>query len=352
MFAALARRGGAFQMNASVAVPYEGWLANELRSQGLQPTVLPSKGAGALDFTRRLYDLARSTGANTIVAHLLGAGVYGSLVGTLRRMPVISIFHGETDLRAAGTLAPAKRWLINRRHVTPVAVSETVAASLANWGVRARRIRIIRNGVDTRRYLPVGSGSLHSELGIAPSCPIVGAVGNIRPAKDYPVLLEAARIAGSHDRSVHFVIAGSGSKADLSELARLATEFGISDRVHWIGFRPSSTDLYRSFSIMASSASTEGLPLSFLEAMSCGIPIAATSNDGAARLITETGAGVLSPIGDPAGLAASFLRLLENPTLRESLARRGREAVSSRFSLETTLEQYHELYAETWHEFR
>lgn len=346
VFAELARHGADLKINAAIAVPYDGWLADHLRTQGLQPTILPSKGAAKIEFAARLFNLARSSGATIIVAHLLGAGVYGSLIGMFRQMPVLSIFHGDTDLRSPGTLAPIKRWLLRRTHVTPVAVSEPVAASLVRWGVDGSRIHLIRNGVDTRKYLPVGSGSLHSELNLPPTCPIVGAVGNIRPAKDYPVLIRAAKIVVSRHASSHFVIAGSGSATDSADLERLATELGISDRVHLLGFRSSCTDLYRSLSVMASSANTEGLPLSFLEAMSCGIPIAATSNDGSARLIAETSAGLLSPVGDPHALAASILQILESPALADSLARRGMDAARSRYSLEQTLEQYQALYAD------
>ena len=114
--------------------------------------------------------------------------------------------------------------------------------------------------------------------------------------------------------------------------------------MHFLGFRPASADLYRSLSVLASSSRTEGLPLTFLEAMACEIPIAATANEGASKLLTETECGLLSPVGDPNKLADSILQLLGNPLLAARLGQSGRNAVLERFSLARMTVDYLALY--------
>lgn len=344
VFSALATYGRAHDLNAAVAVPYDGWLMQRLRSEGVCPIVLASKNTSFARLTSRLSKLARECGANIIHAHLLGASVYGALIGLRHGLPVIAVFHGETDLRGPGSFLAAKRWLLNRAHVTPVAVSDSVRHALEQWGVLGHKIRVIRNGVDTVGFAPVGRGSLHASLGLAPSSRIIGAVGNIRPAKSYNVLVEAARHIVLARPDVHFVVAGSGSGRDVDELHRLVEKLGVGANFHFIGFCPSSSELYRSFAMLVSSAKTEGLPLSFLEAMACEVPIVATANEGAQDLVKETGAGVLSPVGDAKALSAAILRLLDDPAAAALLAKRGRVAVSKQFSLERSLAEYHELY--------
>ncbi len=344
MFSSLAVYGRAHGLNAAVAIPYDGWLMQRLRSEGVCPIVLASKDAGFAQLSSRIFELATECGANIIHAHLLGASVYGALIGLLQGLPVIAVFHGETDLRGPGSFPAVKRWLLNRAHVTPVAVSNSVRHALENWGVCGERIRVIQNGVDTVQFAPEGGGSLHASLGLALSCRIIGAVGNIRPAKCYRVLVEAARDVVVDRPDVHFVIAGSGSERDVDELRRLVAHLGIAANFHFIGFCPSSSALYRSFAMLASSATSEGLPLSFLEAMACEVPIVATANEGAKVLVGETGAGVLSPVGDSKALAAAILSVLDDPTSAALLARRGRAAVTKHFSLERSLAEYHELY--------
>ncbi len=344
VFSTLAGYGQRDAINAAVAVPYDGWLAARLRSQGINPIILPSKNVNAAMLAYCLWRLAKRSGANLIHAHLLGASVYASLVGTIRDIPVVAVFHGETDLKGIGSFRFAKGWLLNRPHVVPVAVSDAVQEAMDAWGIRRDAIRLIRNGVDTVEFDPHTAGSLHAEFGLTGREPIVGAVGNIRPAKSYDVLIEAAQLVTQRRPDAHFVIAGGGNEHDTSQLQSLIERHGLVGRFHLLGFRQSSAGLYRSFTVLASSAHTEGLPLSFLEAMACEIPIAATANEGAARLIRETKAGLLSPVGQPAALADSIITLLGEHDKASVLARNGRTAAVKSFSIERTLSEYRRLY--------
>jgi len=346
VFSSLAGFGHRNEFNAAVAVPYDGWLAEQLRNQGIRPIIIPSKGTNAAQLTYRLAALARESGANLVHAHLLGSSVYGALVGALQRVPVVAVFHGATDLKEVGTFIGAKRWLLNRPRVTPVAVSDAVIDSLAEWGLHRERIRLIRNGVDTERFSPVGTTSLHSEIGVADNVRIVGAVGNIRPAKAYEVFIEAALLISDDFPDVHFVVAGAGSENDLASLRSIVNEHYLTSRFHFLGFRASSKELYRSFSVLVSSSKTEGLPLSFLEAMACAVPIAATANAGSSQLLRETKAGLLSPVGDARALARSVATLLDDPTQAHSLGSNGRAAAVRHFSIEKTLAEYRKLYDE------
>ena len=61
-------------------------------------------------------------------------------------------------------------------------------------------------------------------------------------------------------------------------------------------------------------------------------------------LIGETGAGLLSPVGDARALASSIVTLLNDPAKATALAESGRSAVVRKFSLEKTLGEYRNLY--------
>ena len=346
VYLSLAADAGRYGHNAAVAVPYDGWLAARLREHAVAPVFLPAKQGMSLALARGLVSLSRQTRANLIHSHLLGASVYAALTGLLLRLPVIAVFHGATDLRSGGSLPGIKRWLLTRPHVQIVAVSEAVRASLLAWGIPAGRIRLIRNGVDTHAYVPGAAQSLQHELGLPDGTRIVGAVGNLRVAKAYDVLIAAARYVLKVEPDVHFAIAGSGKDADTQALRAQIAALGLDGRFHLLGFRPSSAALYQSLAVFVSSARSEGLPLSFLEAMACAAPIAATANEGAGPLLSETGAGLLSPVGDPEALAASVIRLLRDPELSRRLSDRGRHAACETFSLKRTLGEYRALYRE------
>lgn len=330
--------------NAAVAVPYDGWLAARLRERGMAPTFLPAKGRLSLTLVGLLVGLARSSRASLIHAHLLGASVYAALAGALLRLPVIAVFHGATDLHSPGSMTRMKRWLLTREHVRIVAVSDAVRDALAEWGIPKDTIELIPNGVDTELYIPGRSTYVQDLLGLPAATKIVGAVGNLRPAKDYGTLVTAAAELIRLRPDVHVAVAGSGKDADVAALGAQISEAGLVGRVHLLGFQRASAGLYQSLSVLVSSARSEGLPLSFLEAMACGIPIVATANEGSTPLLGQTGAGILSPAGDAGRLARSMAALLDDPAEARRLGDAGRRAACELYSLGNSLRAYQDLY--------
>ena len=329
--------------NIAAVVPDDRWLAQRLRKAQVEPIIQPSKGSFNIALAYRIYSLMRQRRGALIHAHLLGSGVYAAAVGLVLRRPVIAVFHGASDLADSGVMIAVKRWLLRRSHVTVVAVSGAVQQALLDWGLTEARMIIIPNGVDTTDYAPGPSQLLRHELGLSAQARIVGAVGDIRKVKAYHVFVRAAAKVIERMPEVHFVAAGDGTQADIEALRRLGSELGISNNLHFIGFRSEGAELFRSMDVFVSSAESEGLPLSFLEAMGCCVPIAATANDGAQRLLNATGGGLLSPVGDTAALATNILDLLADRQLASSLGAAGRAAVERDFSLAATLKRYADL---------
>ena len=83
--------------------------------------------------------------------------------------------------------------------------------------------------------------------------------------------------------------------------------------------------------------------------MACGTPVVATRAGALSEVLEHTGGGLLTPRDDPAALAAGIDRLLADPALRTSLARRGREQVVLTYSwpqiARATADAYHEVIA-------
>jgi glycosyltransferase involved in cell wall biosynthesis len=344
VFHALATFGRAAGINAAVVIPYHGWLGSRLQGDGVTPIIVAAKKARGPKLLKEIVRVARQSRANILHAHLLGSGVYGAAAGSYLGIPVVVTVHGETDFREPGSLLLAKRWLLRRRNVRVVAVSEAVKNAVTEWDPALRHVAVINNGVDTELFLPGKSFATHDAAGIDHRCQLVGAVGNVRPAKSYDVLIRSAAYVLRNRPDVHFVIVGEGSDEELSELRQLSRSIGVGDRTHMLGFRPASADLYRSLAVMASSAQTEGQPLSFLEAMACEIPIAATANEGASKLLGEAGSGLLSPVGDARMLAESILQLLSDPLLATQLGQSGRKTVLRSYSLARMTDDYRALY--------
>lgn len=346
VFCQLTRHFGARSENALIVLPAPGWIAEQLSDLGTPIVYLASKGSVSLRLLWKLGILAIQSKANVFVTHLLGSAVYASLLGLLLRRPVIAIFHGALDFREPGRFASIKRWLLGLSHVRIVAVSSGVKDALAAWGICEARVQVIENGVDANTYRRIESRRLHHDLKIPPSARVVGAVGNLHPVKGYETMIRAAALVAEQNSNVIFVVAGDGEAAYRKELEALRDDLVLGDRFRFLGFRAAGPELYSEFDLLLSAASSEGLPLSFLEAMSCGVPIVATSNEGSTRLLHKTMCGLLVPEATPRCVAETVLRVLRDGSLAADLGRSGRWAVLESYSLAITLGRYERLVNE------
>lgn len=344
VFAELCSRLDIDKLSPIPVVPHDGWLARQLRERGFDPLVIASRGSVHIRYLAALARITRQCDVRLIHAHLLGSSIYAGMLGLAARIPVISVLHGPTDLRAPGRFAVAKRWLLRHGCSAVVAVSSSTRGALLDFGLAPEDITLIRNGVDTDRFTPGEEGNLRAELGIEPDNLIVGAIGNIRAPKAYDVLLKAARRVIERGMKVHFVVVGQGDDRALGPLLQLRASLGLEARFHFLGFRKSTSELYRSFDVFVSSSRSEGLSLSFLEAMATARPIVATCSGGAEEGIEPEVSGVLVPIEDPPALAAALERVLADCELRVRLGCAARKRAVESFSLDATVRQYGELY--------
>lgn len=329
--------------NALTALPGPGWIAEQLTGLRSEVRFVASRGSFSSRLLATLVGLMRQSRANIMVVHLLGSAAYAALTGLLLRRPVIAVFHGALDFEAPGRMSALKRWLLGLGHVHVVAVSAGVKEALVAWGLQADRVRVIANGVDTAAFQPVAGAALRNVPGLPADAVVVGAVGNLHPVKGYDLMLQAAALVVKAQGNVHFVVAGEGDPAYQRELERLRDQLGLQRHWHFLGFHTADAAHYSSLDLLVSAASSEGLPLSFLEAMACGVPIVATANEGSTRLLDDARCGLSVPGGDPAALAGAITSVLGNPGLASELGERGLQAVQQRYSLSATLDEYQRL---------
>jgi glycosyltransferase involved in cell wall biosynthesis len=349
MFCQMATRLNDSPLQSLVVVPREGWLSSSLRAHGLEPTIMDVRGSMNVSYLRELVIFAKRQRVKVIHTHLLGSAVYGALVGAILRLPVIAVFHGPTDLRAPGRLSSIKRWLLRHACSRLVAVSEGTRKALNEFGIEDSKITVIPNGIDLAMFFSERSTGLRQELQLKADDILIGAVGNVRVPKAYDVLLQAAAIVLEHTPNAHFAVVGEGNERVMRPLLQLRDSLGIRENFHFLGFRKTTPALFGNFDVFVSSSRSEGLPLSFLEAMASGLSVVATKSGGAQEVITTEQSGILVPIEDPRALAAAISRLVSEPDLRCRLAAAGRETVVKEFNLDLTIEKYARLYHELLH---
>ncbi len=205
--------------------------------------------------------------------------------------------------------ALARRLLLRKRIVVlPSRTLWTIATRI--WRLDPGRLRYIPNGIDLARFAGP-STAMHRPSRSA----VVGTVAALRAEKNIGRLLRAFAVA-AHGSQTRLIVAGDGPERD--GLQKLAQELGVGGRVQFAGHVAQPAALFRQFDIFAMSSDTEQMPLSLLEAMAAGLPVAST-DVGDIRSMLAAGNGAYVTALDDGALAASLRTLIEQDALRREL---------------------------------
>ncbi len=173
--------------------------------------------------------------------------------------------------------------------------------------------------------------------------------GTITPLKEILTLLKALVTLRATIPAVHLRIAGRTVDAAYeNELRQFVAANGLSDHVNFLGLldMPGMLQEYAACSLVALPSRQEVLPMTIIESMAGGIAVAATRAGGLADLVADGEAGLLVDVGDSAALAASIVRLLHDPGLRQRLGENGRSIADNRFRASSVAAKYRDVYYE------
>jgi glycosyltransferase involved in cell wall biosynthesis len=230
-----------------------------------------------------------------------------------------------------------------------IAVSSALADVLRTQVVHdSSTIKVITNGVDVQKIRPTGDRTaLRRALDLPLDAPIIGSIGRLEPIKNYQLAVRALAqvdsIAGD-ERAPFLVLAGDGSQR--TELAALANELGVADRVKFLGWRNDPEHLHGAFDLFTLSSLSEGTSISLLESMSSGVCPAVTDVGGNGAALGPDLSALMVPSNDAERLAELWRRLLSNPAERERLGGLARTRVVEHFSLDRMVDQHVALYRE------
>ena len=223
---------------------------------------------------------------------------------------------------------------------TVVFCSEAAAASFpAAMRSLARDRRVVQNGVDTQRVDQAIDGLA------APSTDElrVTAVGRLIPRKDPLTLLAAFAAASDGSDTLRFIGDGAQRTDVLGEAARA----GLADRVSVSGVL-ARDEVYREVarsSLFVSASRGEGLPVSVLEAMTCGAPVVLSDIPSHREVAASADFVPLVAPGDARALASTIRQFKAmDPRERAAIGQRCRELAVARFGLAQMQRSYERVY--------
>lgn len=299
----------------------------------------------------RLYRLLRQISPDVVHTRNFGT-IDCSFVAFLAGVPVrLHSEHGWDVFDPDGTVAKY-RW-IRRAMSAFIHRFVTVSDDLAKWlvntvGIPQRKVTVLLNGVDTRRFGPAISRdrSLLPAALRSDDIVVVGSVTRFSAIKDPLNLVRAFKNLGSLDRhsssAPALVMIGSG---ELEESARAALAEAGLEEASWLpGARDDVADLMKSMDIFVLGSLREGISNTILEAMASGLPIVASDTGGNRELVANGVNGKLVRPGDARALAAAISRYIVDPELRHRHGAESRRRACTQFSLDVMIDRYRSLY--------
>jgi glycosyltransferase involved in cell wall biosynthesis len=170
-------------------------------------------------------------------------------------------------------------------------------------------------------------------------------VGRIVPVKNHALMLNAFRIALDSMPTLRLWLVGDGG--DRTKMEALAAELGIADRLTFWGQQLDVAPFFSAADTFVMSSTSEGLPMSLLQAFSLGLPAIVTDVGGMGEVVRLAKAGATAPLGDPAKMAEAMLRLAGNDLERAQLSTNAKAAFHTSFGLQTMVDAYADLYRNT-----
>ena len=195
--------------------------------------------------------------------------------------------------------------------------------------LRAKRIEYVPGvGIDTGRFSAGNTDRLakRQELGFTESDFLILTVAEMTKNKNHTTVLKAMALLKDREeyRNMYYLICGRGEQ--WPNLEAEATELGISDHVVFLGYRHDVPQLCSCSDLFAFMTLREGLPVSLMEAMSCGLPTVCQNIRGNNDLIEDGVEGDFIA-NTPQAVADAFLRMYRQPQRRQQMGRAAREKV-------------------------
>lgn len=275
---------------------------------------------------RRLRNVLRTMRPARLVTHNWGT-IEWAMANRLQLVPHLHVEDGFGPEERARQL-PRRVWirrafLTGRRVVVPSLTLRRIAEDV--WRLP---VSYVPNGVNLARF----AADRERHEGV-----VAGTVAALRPEKNLARLLRAtARVEG-----LQLVIAGDGPER--GPLDALVAELGIGGRVRFTGHVADPAPLLRGLDIFALSSDTEQMPISLLEAMAAGLPVAATAVGDVAAMLPEAQARLVTPPDDEA-LAAALAGLVADAGLRARLGMANRERAAREYGEDRMVRAWEQLW--------
>jgi len=285
---------------------------------------------------------------SVVHTHNLAPLIYAALARVIafgRYFP--PILHGEHAQLQSWEASGKRRLgrnLLYRFTSKTHSVSTMLTKHLQEIGLPCPDMHSIINGVDSEKFHPAADRKTAKlSVDLPPDSTIIGYSARFAKFKRHTLLLEAFHTIASQIPDARLLFVGDGNDATQQVLDAVAAH-PFKDRIHLTGFQQDPSPYYRAMDLHVMVSSHEGLSNAILESMASGVPNLLHPACGAVEVVTDNHDGLVRPLNDAPTVSAAILSALSNMDKLRQLGMNARTTALERFSIDSMINAYAELY--------
>ena len=275
------------------------------------------------------------------IPHAISGFLAKEIVKSYSDLKVVTTLHG-TDITLVGlepTFQPIVKYSLEQSDAITAVSSYLAEKTIQNFNP-GKKIEVIPNFIDTNFYKPDIQCNLRKQLTHNGEKLLIH-ISNFRPVKRVP---DTIKILCDVLKKVPVKLLLIGDGPDRNECEKLAREFGITDKVKFLGMQTSFNELLSISDVFLLPSQSESFGLSALEAMSCGVPVVASNIGGIPEVVSHDESGFVAELGDTKRMAKYVVELLENPKKWKVFSENARKRALDLFDSSMIVPKYMELY--------
>ncbi|AEF94557.1 glycosyl transferase group 1 [Desulfotomaculum nigrificans CO-1-SRB] len=276
--------------------------------------------------------------AHYAIPHSVGAHLARQILG--KHVPVVTTLHG-TDTSLVGA---HQEFFAITSHGLAVSDAVTVVSNFLAQQTRAtfsnqRELKLIYNFVDSEVFKP-GNDHVRKSMTRSGESLLIH-ISNFRPLKRAVDVVEVFNLV-RRQKPCRLILIGDGP--DMPLVQRRVGQLGLNNHVIFLGQQDAVAPILAAADVMLLPSCCESFGLVALEALSCGVPVIATTAGGIPEVIEHGQVGFLTGVGDIEKMAEYTLLLLSNNELRHKMSVQARQHAINRFNPEYWVAKYEEVY--------
>ena len=353
---ALAQLAGSARRHGHVVVSLggEGAVGPRLRAAGIPVHAMGlGRSAALATAIPRLVRILRRERPGAVQSWLAHGNFVATMAHAFARSKVPLLWNIRQSLSDLALEKRSTQMLIrfnariSRKPVFILYNSHLAATQHEMIGYASDRRRIIANGFDLRRFAPSAERrrATRASLGIADHEIVVGLVGRFHPTKNHAAFFAAASRIAETEPDVRFLFAGPGVTAGNPDLIATIADPRILERCLLLGLRHDLPALNNAMDIACSVSIGESFSNTLGEAMASGVPCVITNSGDSIHILGD--GGIVCADSGPQAISDAVCAMIRaGPEHRRQRGEIARARMEARYSLETMVTHYEDLYDE------